>query len=241
MDNQQLYGLTKNEIQLLLSLYFGDGCYTKGSLKGEYMISTSCIHKDYLEYKQELISSLKCSKIRYSKNEGYKKNGMIHRWGINSHKSITKLYLSSFEEKLKMLDELGLALWFYDDGSLHKKALFYNLCTHSFTIEEQELILSRLLDFGIKGHLLKENKKDGRVFYYIVVNKCDGAHLVSKIMSKIKIESLKYKLWSSTTIQEWSTLQEEWKSKESGKTFTSFVRAFNLSQRVQKGKKGFSL
>jgi hypothetical protein len=241
MGNQQLYSLTNNEIQLLLSLYFGDGTFSKQSLNGEYSAITSCIYNDSLEYKKSLLTTLSSSEIVHKKNPGYKKDGMIYRWNINTHKEITNLYLTTFEEKLEMLDELGLALWFYDDGSLHKKALFYNLCTHAFTIEQQELILKKLLNFGIKGHLLKEKKKDGRVFYYISVNKCDGAHIVSQIMAKVKIESMSYKLWSSTTIQEWSTLLEEWKSKESDKTFTSFVRSFNAKKRLQEGKKGFRL
>ena len=241
MGNQQLYSLTNNEIQLLLSLYFGDGSYNKQSLNGDYSVITSCIHKDSLEYKKTLLNTLNSSEIVYKKNAGYKKDGMIYSWTINTNKANTDIYLTSFEKKLEMLDELGIALWFYDDGSLHKKALFYNLCTHAFTIEQQELILKRLLDFGIKGHLLRELKKDGRVFYYISINKCDGAHIISQIMNKVKIDSMSYKLWSSTTIQEWSTLQEEWKSKESTKSFTSFVRSYNAKKKLQEGKKGFRL
>lgn len=241
MGNQQLYSLTNNEIQLLLSLYFGDGSYNKQSLNGDYSVITNCIHKDSLEYKKTLLNTLNSSEIVYKKNAGYKKDGMIYNWTINTNKANTDIYLTSFEKKLEMLDELGIALWFYDDGSLHKKALFYNLCTHAFTIEQQELILKRLLDFGIKGHLLRELKKDGRVFYYISINKCDGAHIISQIMNKVKIDSMSYKLWSSTTIQEWSTLQEEWKSKESTKSFTSFVRSYNAKKKLQEGKKGFRL
>lgn len=45
------------------------------------------------------------------------------------------------KEVLDNLDDLGLALWFYDDGSLHQTKLFYNLCTHKFSREIHEDIL----------------------------------------------------------------------------------------------------
>lgn len=39
------------------------------------------------------------------------------------------------ETALNLMDDLGVALWFYDDGSLHKTKLFYNLNTQAFSQE----------------------------------------------------------------------------------------------------------
>lgn len=39
------------------------------------------------------------------------------------------------------MDDLGLAMWFYDDGSLHQTKLFYNLNTQAFSKETNEQII----------------------------------------------------------------------------------------------------
>jgi hypothetical protein len=219
MGNQQLYdllndlGITNQELQLGLSLFLGDGCFARDNVKEEsYIVSTSSINKDYLEYKLSLLSNIKSSGVKKSENNGYKK-GIIYKMSFFKHKAFDKIHNMPLEMKLDLLDELGFALWMYDDGSLHKEKLFYNLNTHAFSVEDQLLMLEKLKKFNIEGKILKEKKKDGRVFFYITFSKYKGCDCISNIMSKVKVDSMKYKLWSSTTIQQWSTFQEEWKSK----------------------------
>jgi len=231
MDNQQLDNLTNEETQLLLSLYLGDGSYTKHQIQDNYSVYTSSINEDLLRYKKSLVTTLTASDIKLIPNPGYKKDGTIFKMSINSSVKIGQIYQLSLQEKLDKLDKLGLALWFYDDGSLHKKCNFYNLCTHSFSIEDQMLMLEKLKEFGIYGKLLKEKKRDGRVFWYIYVSKYNGAFEISKIMAECNIESMKYKLWSPTTILKWSTVQEDWKSRGvyNLDTFNLHMRQLNKS------------
>lgn len=224
--------LTQKELQLLLSLYFGDGCYFKQSENGDYYISTSCINKDYLEFKKGLLSTLTSNEIGLFHNKGYKKDGEIYKWFINASSLITELFQTSFEEKLELLDKLGVALWFLDDGSLHKKDHFYNLSTHSFTVEEQKLIIKRLENFGIFGHLLKEIKKDGKIFYYITVNKYAGAYNVSKLLQDIPVSTLKYKIWP----EELTTYWEEGINDFEGGDFIKYMK-FRSSSKARKGIK----
>lgn len=235
MDNQQLYNLENEELQVLLSLYFGDGCYRKQNLNSEYSIHTSSVKEKLLEYKKSLLKTLRSTEIKLSANAGYKKDGQIYKMWINNDYRITNVFNLSFEDKLKYLDDLGIALWFYDDGSLHKTKLFYNLSTHSFSVEEQLLILEKLKEFNIYGKLLPERKKDGRCFWYITISKYYGAFEISKILEKYKIEDLEYKLWSSTTIQKWSTFQEKWKS-EGGSDIEDFVSKMKYIEKYKKPK-----
>ena len=112
------------------------------------------------------------------------------------------------------LDSLGIALWFYDDGSLHKDRLFYNLNTHKFSKEIQEqLFIPFFNKWGIFPKTIVERKKDGRVFHYLTIGKYDGAIKISQILEKYPLDCYSYKRWSSETIQKWSKLQEELKSK----------------------------
>lgn len=220
MDNQQLFNLrsqinlTEPELQVCLSLYLGDGCYAKQTVNGNYGIITSCIYKDSLDFKKSLLTNLKTSDIKEFENNGYKKEGKIFKMQLHSNPEISKVFNLSFSEKIYLLNDLGLALWFFDDGSLHKDKLFYNLNTHAFTVEEQVEILEVLKKFSIYGKITSETKKDGRKFFYISISKYSGSFEIANILTKYKINSMSYKLWSSETIQKWSTFQEEWKSKE---------------------------
>ena len=130
-------------------------------------------------------------------------------------------------------------MWFLDDGSLHKVKNFYNLCTHSFSLEDNILIKDKLnFKFGTDFRITSELKKDGRKFYYLSIRKIGGANIISDILSKYPIESMKYKLWSSETIHEWSTLQEKWKSQDSNLiNFEKFAKSFYLRMGHSKNKK----
>ena len=117
------------------------------------------------------------------------------------------------EEVINNLDELGLALWIYDDGSLHKSKLFYNINTQAFPKEVQEEVLIPFFNkFGIYPKLQVENKKDGRQFWYLRIPKYEGCCELSKILDKYPIGCFSYKRWSSETIQKWSKVQENLKS-----------------------------
>lgn len=127
----------------------------------------------------------------------------------------------SIEEVLANLNELGLALWIYDDGSLHKSKYFYNLNTQSFSKEVQEDVLIPFLNsYDIYPKLQVENKKDGRQFWYLRIGKYQGAAEISKILNEYPVNCYSYKRWSSETIQKWSKLQEE--LKRQGKTVLDF-------------------
>lgn len=225
MGNQQLCVLTDNEIQLLISSYFGDGCFCKSGSNIEYDVRLSCIHESSLLFKKNLLSSLQSSDIKLVDNsKGFNKKGFIYRLSLNSDKRISEVYHLTFEEKLDLLNDLGLALWFYDDGSLHKNKMYYNLCTHSFTYEQNTIIAEKLKKFNIKATLTKETKKDGRIFWYIQVGKYNGAKYVSECLSKYNIPELSYKAWSSSTMTQVSTLQEEWKRRGQISSLANFAR-----------------
>lgn len=212
MGNQQLYNLTNETLQILLSGKLGDGSFLK-CVNGDAFTS-NCIHKEYIDFKCNLISKdIECH-TRSNINMGYKKRE-IHHLSTKSTSEIKLINHLSIEETMKLLDDFGLALWIYDDGSLHKTKLFYNICTHSFTREIQEDIMIPILKskWDINAQCIIERKKDGREFWYLIVRKYHGARIITELLSKIELECFKYKLWSSTTIQLWSKFQEELKSR----------------------------
>lgn len=206
--------LNNNQIQTLITGKFGDGCLYKCTNNKEFRYSTNCIHKDYIEFKKYLLGELITDRgIVEQENNGYKK-GVIYKISTKSSILISDFVELSLEDTLNLMDDLGLALWVYDDGSLHKDKYFYNINTQKYSEEiNRDLLVPFLKNkFDIKATPTIERKKDGREFWYLRIGKWDGASIISEILSKYPVESYNYKLWSSETIQKWSKLQEQLKS-----------------------------
>ena len=92
-------------------------------------------------------------------------------------------------ELMKILDPIGLAVWFMDDGSNNGNSLTLN--THCFSNEEQGLIQSLLLNkFKIRTTLVKDRSK-----FKIAI----GSHEYRKFLDIVSPHvdpSMSYKIFS---------------------------------------------
>lgn len=210
MDNQQLNLFTREQLQVFLASQLGDGCITKTNSNSFYY-STNCKFEEYIDFKHTLLGDMFKKKSLLQEN-GFSKTP-IYVMRSKSSSQLCNIKQMSISDVISKLDELGIALWFYDDGSLHQRNLFYNLNTHKFSKDIQENVFIPFFnELGIYPTLRVERKKDGRVFYYLTIGKYDGAMKISQILSKYPVNCYSYKRWSSETIQKWSKLQEELKS-----------------------------
>lgn len=204
--------LSNEQIQVLLTGKFGDGCLsTPKSCVDNSLYSSNSIHEEYVDFKMKLLGNLASKKSRISSN-GYTKTPI---WQFHTHVSpdITKIKNMDIETALNLMDDLGVALWFYDDGSLHKTKLFYNLNTQAFSQEiNQDLFVPFLSKFGIFAKPTIERKRDGREFWYLRISRYEGAYEITQLLNKYPVHCYNYKVWSSETIQNWSKLQEQLKS-----------------------------
>lgn len=217
-DNQQLQSLSREQLQVFLSGRLGDGSIITTNSNSTYFY-TSCKYEEYIDMKKELLGSMFKHKGFVQEN-GYCKTP-IYTLRSSSDSVLKNIQEMSIEEVVSELDELGLALWVYDDGSLHKTKLFYNINTQAFSKEiQEEFLIPCFNKFNIYPKLQVENKKDGRQFWYLRIGKFDGAGELSKILEKYPVDCYAYKRWSSETIQKWSKLQEELKSQ--GKTIFDY-------------------
>lgn len=210
--------LNNEQKQLVLSGILGDGCITisKHANKSA-IISFNSSKLEYIQFKQKIFEG-HSSDIRTSMNRGYKLNE-IHSFSTRTINEIYEIGKYSIEEILNNLDDFGLALWVYDDGSLHKRGNFYNLNTHAFDEETQvKYFIPFFNKKGIYPTIAYDRKKDGRVFTYLRINKLSGADKISKILEKYRINCYNYKIWSSETIQKWSKAQESLKSENMEKS-----------------------
>lgn len=183
--------MTNKDKQIYYSSVLGDGCIVKGG-----SLVTSCIHEEYIRYKSDLLS-IKHKVSHKDNSSGYNKKGSI--WSLSTVVSDfgKTLIEPNIEHVVNSLDDFGLALWFYDDGSLHKKNYFYNLNTHSFSEEvQQDIFIPFFKDkFGWSPDLYSETKKDGRKFFYLHIPRHGGAYDISETLKKYHIDCYKYKIW----------------------------------------------
>lgn len=210
MDNQQLYNFNNEQLQVFLTSQLGDGCICTSNTNSTYY-STNCKYEEYIDFKSNLLGEMFKSK-KYVVKNGFASTPI---WIMRSKSSKYLLNIKnlSIKDIINNLNDLGVALWFYDDGSLHKNKLFYNLNTHKFRKEVQEDIFIPFFNsLNIYPKITREEKKDGRVFYYLRIGKFDGSINISNILKKYPVNCYNYKLWSPETIQKWSKLQEELKS-----------------------------
>lgn len=208
MNKQQNYILDEEQIQVILTGTFGDGNIgSKIKLTANY--STCCIKKGYLQYKKNLLKDICIREPRTYINNGFKK-APIHVIHTKFLSCIKDLHNKTIKEKLYLMTPLGLAMWFYDDGSLHKSNHFYNLNTHCFSEEVHVNILVPYFEsLGFKPKVFRDNKKDGRSFCYLYFGKHYGAFEITKLLRKYFVAEFEYKMWPSETIHKWGKLQEE--------------------------------
>ena len=212
MDNQQLNFLNREQLQVFLSGRLGDGCITTSNTNSTYYI-TNCKFEEYIDFKAELLGD------KFKKKSITEKNGFcqthIYNMRSCSLDILKSIKAMPIQEVVNYLDDLGIALWFYDDGSLHKTKLFYNLNTQKFSEKENKDIIVPYLHkyWGITAIPTKEVKKNGREYWYLRIGKYDGAFKLSEILNKYFVKCYSYKIISSETIQKWSKLQEELKSR----------------------------
>lgn len=204
--------LSNEQLQVLVSGKFGDGslCAPK-TASSNSKFSTNCIHKEYLEFKKDLLGGLAFN-ITSRINKGFKDN-IIYSLSTHASEDITKIRNMSIQEALELMDDLGLAMWFYDDGSLHQTKLFYNLNTQAFSKETNEqIIVPFLAKYNIHAIPTIERKKNGKEYWYLRIPRYQGAYEISQILSKYPINCYNYKIWSSETSQKWCKLQAQLKS-----------------------------
>ena len=125
--------------------------------------------RNYVFWKYEMLKNLVSKGPRLIK-AGYDKSRKRIDYSWYFHTKTTEelglIHKISYKNKikivpkdlLKIINPLGLAVWYMDDGSNNGSNITLN--THSFSVNEQELIKNLLMaKFGIKTTLTKDRDK----------------------------------------------------------------------------------
>ncbi len=173
--------------QLVLSGILGDGHIQQVRQKAR--IKFSSIHEEYIILKKSILSIIENNNISCVCNNGYKKQ-KIYIYNSNIYKDLLNYKNLQLTCILNQLNDFGLAMWFYDDGSF--KDNMGEIHTESFSLNENNIICEYLNKQGFDCVVQKTKKKDGRIFYYIRMRKL-GTKKAHKIMRSYPLKCFEYK------------------------------------------------
>jgi hypothetical protein len=195
-----------NQFQLILGSLMGDArleCRSK-EIRAKYTarlrIHQSDKQKDYVFWKYKNLKNLVLKGPRFTKVwHDPKRNKDHYSWYFHTQSNETLGYIHQLfykngvkilpKELLNLLEPLGLAIWYMDDGSNNGGDITLN--THCFSREEQKCLQALLLKkFGIVATIVKDRSK---------LKLAIGCNQYQKFIDIVKpfvIESMNYKVFS---------------------------------------------
>lgn len=195
-----------DQLQLIIGSLLGDArleCRSK-SIRAKHTarlrIHQSDKQKDYVFWKYDKLKDFVIRTPRFTKVwHDPKRNKDHYSWYFHtqSNEGLGLLHKLFYQNNIKVvpknlieiLDPLGLAVWYMDDGSNNGSNITLN--THCFSNEEQEIIRDLFRDkFAIQTTLVKDRSK-----FKIAI----GCYELPKFMSIVQphiITSMSYKIVS---------------------------------------------
>lgn len=178
---------TPEQWSIVVGTLLGDGSLqSHGTMKTSYSLRFAHGEKqmEYLEWmKGQLFPFISSDAVPYKhKKTSIHNHAPVHTYRTCSHPSLTQLRKDFYPndkktvsiEWLNQVDELALAVWYMDDGSLNKRYGTMTFCTNGFSHEEHLLIQQWFLDRWNLPVVI-ENRRNNQ--YSIRVNASVAKHL----------------------------------------------------------------
>lgn len=198
MQNQKIK-LTSKQKSIIVGLLLGDGHLETQNNGQTYRLKVehSINQYDYLEWLYLNLKNIIPGKI-YSKTKDNRKYVGFRTYSLGELRFYGQQFYVNKNKRIpplisKMMNNLVLAIWFMDDGSIkslkHKTYIIHSL---GFKRKELSLMLDVLENkFGIKASLHKQKGKYWRV-YIKSESKYDFEKIIKPIVSTF--DSMKHKL-----------------------------------------------
>jgi len=212
--------MTQNEKQLIISSYTGDAYWMKQ--KRCLRIKFGNYVKNYLEYKHSLVTTLQKSKIWGSVN----RKNILYEFTVGKSPILNELKEENFwtiEKQLGPINELGLALLIFDDGSFHKTLNYYNLYIGKYYSKNFAEQFNSLLNdkFILHGARHKQKGAKGHFIQYKVYD----TPKIATILNKFNEHDYIYKIPSSETIAKYASRYKDIPKDLGGKRAYDIVRS----------------
>lgn len=190
---------------IVVGSVLGDG-YLRPSIHGYALAMThSEKQKDYLEWKKQRLAPFVVSdtpSIRITESTKAFSATALYSYNTIFHPFLTQIRELAYPDNVKtvtsqlleLVDDVALAIWFMDDGSLNKRYGTMSISTNSFTLEENELIQSWFLDkYGLETKIEKQVQRSGRITYSTRIN-ARPARILREVLSPYIPSCMRYKV-----------------------------------------------
>lgn len=187
----------------VIGMVLGDGCIPKGRKSKHLQIAHKSSDREYVEYKESILKYLTDVNKRdcVSVLNGREYPNITLR--TLSHPLYNKIFDHMYFQGRKTVDEhvmkcltpLGLALWYFDDGTLAGEQGWRNpfICTHNFNKVENELMCRSLhKKFGITFRTIKKNV--GKTTYYWMRLRRKDREKFFDIINPYKVDCMERKI-----------------------------------------------
>lgn len=176
----------------------------------------------YLSHKAEILHAYLKTHPKWSVNNGFGTwTARFHTVQSAAFKSLLKVMLQEAPGKRNLqkkvtpewaaqLTHQSLAYWYMDDGTLQSKQVKF--MTHSFSLEECEILAQRLREMGYEGTKTQPVKKNNNRTYHLVVIPTEGSKKFLKDTEEFAHESMRYKWEPPTSYHVCDYCSEEFES-----------------------------
>jgi len=166
--------LTSTQRELLIGSLFGDGHLRPCRAGVVFEFLQSAKRKFYVEWKHQVLEDLAHPRVYH-----YRGEREYYKLVTRTHPELTELYGLFYrggrkiipEQTVKILTPFALAVWFMDDGSKSKNAVYFN--TQGFSVPEQFRLVKALRRF----HILANLNRDGEYYRLRVLKRCNERFL----------------------------------------------------------------
>ena len=183
--------LTQLQKSLIIGSILGDG-YIRimpGRKDAFLEINHSIKAKEYVDWKYSVLKNIcKSGPKERDTNEGR----VAYRFFTKQNHEITNLLSMFYKNGKKIvpqdlkLDPIILAIWFMDDGSKSGPSVYLN--SQQFSLADQNRLLSKLREVGLKARLNRDKK------YYRIRFLSESVPKFNQIINAHIIPSMRYKL-----------------------------------------------
>lgn len=184
--------LTSAQHAILVGSLLGDGTLRRqgNRLNALFEVNHAYKHQAYVDWKWQNFQNYILSSPKSRKGRGVR---IAYRFTTRSLPIFTAYHSWFYVNGIKRipnnlrLDPLSLAVWFMDDGTKIRSALYLN--TQQFTLPEQMFLQKLLLDkFGLQSALNRDKH------YFRIRFSTESSKSLQKLVEPYVIECMKYKL-----------------------------------------------
>ena len=168
--------LTSEQHSVLIGSILGDGTLRvgTGAINANLKIEHGLVQKDYVVWKYKIFRPWVFTepKISYRYRESGEKYAKSWWFRTVRHPILTKFRNRFYENGKKVIpgdivkdiDNLAMAIWVMDDGSLNKNHI--DISTYAFSLSEVRLLIAALNSrFGLSAKYYRDRDKGHRMYF----------------------------------------------------------------------------